>query len=144
MPLSVMPMCTGQVSVHLLRPGSAHAVAPRGYGSPVSDPAVGSRRFVAGAWRPDLLLLHDHLAGKLSGLDAIIALQRAHGSMPIPVFTIAGNPADNQGMKARGRHRQPTLRLPPRRARASRLRAQRLHASSRASTGERAGYRHAC
>jgi CheY-like chemotaxis protein len=51
---------------------------------------------------PDLILMDYHLAGKLSGLDGVIALQSAHRGLPVPVFTIAGNPADNLGMKSAG------------------------------------------
>ena len=53
------------------------------------------------AERPDLVLLDYHLAGKLSGLDAILAL-RARGDMPVPVLGIAPDPAESEGLKAVG------------------------------------------
>lgn len=49
---------------------------------------------------PDLVLIDYHLAGRSSGLDAVIALQ--HAPVRPPAFTIAGNPADNEGMKSAG------------------------------------------
>lgn len=51
---------------------------------------------------PDLLLLDYHLSGERSGLDALLALTAGRPQLPLPVYTIAGNPADVQGMKAVG------------------------------------------
>jgi CheY-like chemotaxis protein len=53
---------------------------------------------VAG-FRPDLVLLDYHLAGEASGLDALLALRPGGAALPVPVFTIAGNPADQGSMK---------------------------------------------
>ncbi len=52
--------------------------------------------------RPDVILLDYHLAGSLSGMDALVELRRGRDQLPAPVLTIAGNPADSQGMKAAG------------------------------------------
>jgi hypothetical protein len=49
--------------------------------------------------RPELLLLDYHLAGSLSGLDALLEVRPAGAEPPCPIFTIAGNPADQGSMK---------------------------------------------
>jgi len=52
--------------------------------------------------QPDLVLLDYHLAGSRSGLDALIALRGGREQLPVPVFSITGNPTDAEGMKAAG------------------------------------------
>jgi CheY-like chemotaxis protein len=52
--------------------------------------------------KPDVILLDYHLHGRLSGIDAMIALRQGRDALPSPVLTITGNPADSQGMKAAG------------------------------------------
>lgn len=51
---------------------------------------------------PDVILLDYHLQGGMSGIDAMIALRKGRDAMPAPVLTMAGNPADSQGMKSAG------------------------------------------
>lgn len=49
--------------------------------------------------RPDLVLLDYHLAGSKSGLDALLEVRPGGAPAPCPIFTIAGNPADQGSMK---------------------------------------------
>ena len=51
---------------------------------------------------PDVIVLDYHLRGNMSGIDAMIALRKGRDAMPAPVLTMAGNPADSQGMKSAG------------------------------------------
>ena len=49
--------------------------------------------------RPDLVLLDYHLSGSNSGLDALLEVRPGGAPAPCPIFTIAGNPADQGSMK---------------------------------------------
>lgn len=51
--------------------------------------------------KPDVVVMDYHLAGGLSGVDAMLSLRHG-GAMPVPVLTMAGNPSDSQAMKAAG------------------------------------------
>ena len=48
---------------------------------------------------PEFVLLDYHLAGSKSGMDALFELRPGGAALPCPVFTIAGNPADQGSMK---------------------------------------------
>lgn len=52
--------------------------------------------------QPDVILLDYHLAGSMSGIDALLALRKGQDALPAPVLAIAGDPADSLGMKAAG------------------------------------------
>ena len=65
---------------------------------PSADDIVAQAR----SFRPDHMLGDYHLAGGLTGLDALLSLQRATDLPAIPVLTMAGDPADNQGMRSAG------------------------------------------
>lgn len=51
---------------------------------------------------PDLVLCDYRLEGKLSGLEAVLALRGGREQLPVPLLSITGNPSDAEGMKAAG------------------------------------------
>ncbi|MEM7249143.1 MAG: hypothetical protein AAF533_27730 [Acidobacteriota bacterium] len=52
--------------------------------------------------RPDLVLVDYHFEDGPTGLEAIVALREGLDALPVPVFTIAGNPADSEAMRSSG------------------------------------------
>lgn len=52
--------------------------------------------------QPDVILMDYHLAGRMSGIDAMLALRHGREAMPAPILAIAGDPNNSQGMKSAG------------------------------------------
>lgn len=52
--------------------------------------------------QPDVIVMDYHLAGTMSGIDALISLRKDRDRLPAPVVSMAGDPSESGGMKAAG------------------------------------------